>query len=109
MAIVDSVIQSLRNSDKDFELTDKGSINTYLGILIEDIDENCFKMSQPILIQRIIQFLALDPHKTKGRNTPVGKPLLNRDLDRIQQKHTWLYRGAVGMLSYLCNRVRPDI
>ncbi len=56
MAIVDSVIQSLRDGDKDFELTDKGSIDKYLGISIEDIDENCFEMSQPFLIQRIIQF-----------------------------------------------------
>jgi len=109
MAIVDSVIQSLRDGNEEFELTDEGSIDKYLGVLIKDIDENCFEMSQPFLVQRIIQFLSLDPHKTRGRDTPVGKPLLNKDLDGIQRKHTWLYRGAVGMLSYLCNSVRPEI
>jgi hypothetical protein len=40
---------------------------------------------------------------------PVGKPLLNRDLDGVTRKHTWLYRGAVGMLSYLGNSVQPEL
>ena len=66
-------------------------------------------MSQPFLIQRIIDFLGLQENKNKGRDTPVGKPLLNKDLDGCPQKHTWLYRGAVGMMSYLCNSVRPEI
>jgi len=47
MVIVDSVIQSLREGDEDFELTDEGSIDKYLGVLIKDIDENSFEMSQP--------------------------------------------------------------
>ena len=34
---------------------------------------------------------------------------MNRDLDGAPRKHDWLYRGAVGMLSYLCNSVRPEI
>ena len=54
MAIVDSVIQSLRDGNEEFELTDEGSIDKYLGVLIKDIDENCFEMSQPFLVQRII-------------------------------------------------------
>ena len=109
MHMVDSVIDSLRDGDEDFELTDEGSLDKYIGVLITDIDENSFEMSQPFLIRRIISFLSLDENKTRGRNTPVGKPLLNRDLDGIPRKHPWLYRGAVGMLSYLANSVRPEI
>ena len=66
-------------------------------------------MSQPFLVQRILQFLSLDENKTRGRDTPVGKPLLNKDLNGVPRKHAWLYRGAVGMLSYLCNSVGPEI
>ena len=109
MPIVDSIIKSLQDGDEDFELTDEGSIDKYLGVLITDIDQNCFEMSQPFLARRIIEFLSLDVAKTRGRNTPVGKPLLNKDLNGVPRKHTWLYRGAVGMLSYYCNSVRPDI
>ncbi len=51
----------------------------------------------------------MDEHKTKGRDTPVEKPLLNCDLDEVPCKHPWLYHGAVGMLSYLGNSVQPEI
>ena len=109
MAILDAVISSVKEGHKDFELVNQGSIDKYLGLLIRDIDANTFKMSQPFLIHHILDFLSLDENKTKGRDTPVGKPLLNRDLDGVPWKHTWLYRGGVGMLSYLANSVRPEI
>jgi len=60
MAVVDSVIQTLRDGQEDFELTDEGSIDKYLGVMTKDINENRFEMSQPFLIRRIIQFLSLD-------------------------------------------------
>jgi hypothetical protein len=81
----------------------------YLGLFIWDIDSNTFEMSQPFLIQHVLDFLSLDEGKTKSIETPVGKPLLNQDLNRVAQKHTWLYQGAVGMLSYLSNCVHPEI
>ena len=43
--MIDSVIDVLRNRDKDFELTDKGSIDKYLGVKIDNIDEDSFEMS----------------------------------------------------------------
>ena len=64
---------------EDFELVDQGSIDKYLGLLIRDIDSNTFEMSRPFLICHIHNFLSLDKDKTKGRDTPVGKPFLNRD------------------------------
>jgi len=91
MAIMDSVISTLKEGHEEFELVDQGSIDKYLGLLIRD------------------EFLSLDKNKTKGRDTPVGKPLLNHDLDGVPRKHMWLYIGGVGMLSYLANSVRPEI
>ena len=109
MAIVDSVIDSLRNGDEDFELTDEGSINKYIGLLIEYIHDSSLEMSQPLLVLHIIASLSLDENKTRVSNTPVGNPLLNRDLDGCPRKHKWLYQGAAGMLRYLANNVRPEI
>ena len=109
MEIVDSVIESLHDSDEDFELTDEGNVNKYIGVLIGDINDTSFEMSQTFLIRRIITYLSLDEHKTRGHGTPVGKPLLNRDLDGCPQKHRWLYRGSAGMIRYLANSVRPEI
>ena len=109
LADVDAVISSLHVGDENFQLVDQGSIDKYLGLMIHDINANTFEMSQPFLIRRILEFLSLDETKTKGRDTPVGKPLLNRDLNGVSRKHPWLYRGGVGMLSYLANSVRPEI
>ena len=64
-------------------------------------------MSRPFLIHWILELLSLDEHKTKGCDTPVGKPLLNCDLDGVPCKHPWLYCGAVGMLCYLGKSVCP--
>ena len=61
------------------------------------------------MIRRIIISLSLDEPKTRGRETPVGKPLLNCDLDGCPRIHKWLYQVAVGMLSYLANSVRQEI
>jgi hypothetical protein len=106
MAIVAAVITSLKEGHEDFELVD----HRYLGLMIQDIDSNTFKMSQPFLIHHILDFLSLDKHKTKGQDSPVGKTLLNCDLVCIPQKHMWfLYCGGVGMLGYLANSVWPEI
>ena len=42
MEIVDSVIKSLHDGDEDFELTYKGSLDKYIGVLIEYIDNTSF-------------------------------------------------------------------
>ena len=55
--------------NEDFELTDEGSIDKYLGVKIDNIDKNSFEMSQPFLIQRIIEFLGLQENKNKCRDT----------------------------------------
>ncbi len=73
------------SSHEEFQLVNQGSIDKYLGLLILDIDANTFEMSQPFLIRRILEFLSLDENKTKGRDTPVGKPLLIRDVGGVPQ------------------------
>ena len=109
MSDVDMVISPLHVGEEKFQLTNQGSIDKYLGLMITDIDSNTFEMSQPSLIHWILEFLSLDEHKTKGHDTPVGKQLLNCDLDGVPHKHPWLYCCAVGMLSYLGNSVCLEI
>ena len=87
MTIVDYVIDFLHDRDEYFKLTDEGSTDNYIGVLIEDINDNSFKTSKPFLVQLIISLLSLDENKTRRRNTLVGKPLLNRDLDGFQRNN----------------------
>jgi hypothetical protein len=107
MADVDAVISLLHVGNNKFQLVDQGIIDKYLGLMI--CDSNTFEMSQPFLNCWVLELLSLNEHKIKGCNAPVGKPLLHCDLDGVPRKHPWLYLGAVGMLSYLGNSIRPDI
>jgi hypothetical protein len=43
--------------------------------------------------------------KTNAKLTPVGKPLLNKDLDGVPQKYDWEYWAAIRILRSVC----PDI
>jgi hypothetical protein len=83
MIVVNSVISLLKDGSENFDLVDQGSINKYLGLLIQDINSTMFEMSQPFLIWRIIDFLSLEEGKTKGKETPVRKLLLNWDFNGI--------------------------
>ena len=110
---IDAFVTSMKEGNENFVLTDKGDIDKFLGIEITQLDKNRFKISQPYLIDRIVSLLNLNPddlgHQTNAKATPVGKPVLNKDLAGKPRKEDWNYRTAVGMLTYLQGNSRPEI
>ena len=75
---------------------------------IKQIDAN-FELSQPFLIEQITTVLGIADGKINEKLTPMGKPLLNKDLQGVPRKYDWEYRGAIGMLTYLTGSIWPDI
>jgi hypothetical protein len=57
------------------------------------------------LIERITTFLGIKYGKTNEKLTPVGKPLLNKDLQGGPGKYDWEYRRAIGVLTYLTGSI----
>jgi len=107
---IDRFIATLTYGPEKFAFTDEGSIDKYLGVNIEKLPGNDgFTMSQPHLIQRILEAARIDLRMTNSRPTPVVGPLLSRDEDGPDRKHDWSYRTLTGMLEYLQNTSRPDI
>ena len=110
---IDRLISSMQSGLENFKLTDEGGVNNILGVDITRLDNNSFKMSQPFLIDWILNFLGLCNNEfemdANSTSTPVAKGLLHCDLDGKGRKYTWKYCTAVGMLSYLQNTSHPKI
>ncbi len=103
----------MKDGPKGYVFTDEGDINKFLGIEIKEITKNKFELSQAFLIEQIVNLLGLGPNEfdfhTNAKITPVGKPLLNEDLEGKLCKRDWKYCTAIGMLTYLQGNTRPEI
>ena len=106
---VDDVIQSLHEGSENFDFTDEGNVGKYLGVEVKELGDDTFELSQPHLIESIIEFVGLHGNDVKLRDKPVGKPLLNNDLDGVPRIEDWNYRAAVGMMNYIVQTSRPDL
>jgi hypothetical protein len=109
MVCIEQLITSLHSGMENFILQDKGSIDKYLGVNIEQLNNSSFHLTQPFLIELKSAFLGIENDHTNEQDTPVGKPLLNKDLNGVPCKCTWEYCGAIGMLTYLSGSVCLDI
>ena len=112
MARIDVLIHSLQNGPENFVLTEEGTIDKFLGINIIKRDDGTFELSQPFLIERIVNFIKTEYESElngKPSITPVGKPLLHKDTDGTPRKYNWNYWTAVGMIGYLQGSTRPEI
>ena len=90
--VIDEFILSLQNGSENFIFTDEGSMSSYLGVDVSHLpDGSGFTLTQPYLIERVIEALNFDPKTTKGPrgNTPASYPLLNKDPDGLPRKASW--------------------
>ncbi len=77
MVCIEQLITSLHDGTENFILWDKGSIDKYLGVNIEQLNDLSFHLTQPFLIEHTSAFLGIDNGCTNEQDTPLGKPLLN--------------------------------
>ena len=54
---IDYLIHTLKNGSDNLVLTVQDTIEKFLGVNIEKIDDNKYELSQPFLIERLINFL----------------------------------------------------
>ena len=74
----DEVLKELiKSSEDEFKLTDKGDLETFLGVLFKKKGYNKLELTQPYLIQQIIHALGIE-EELKMRDTPANVTL-NQD------------------------------
>ena len=70
---LDEVVLGLSNK---FEITDEGEVDKYLGVKVERMDNGSFKLSQPSLIDNILNALGFNAWKNpKDMPAPLSKIL----------------------------------
>ena len=104
---IDNIIMSLK---EDYDLTDEGNLNEYLGIKIEERQDGSRVLTQPLLMRRILMAVGIDQRKKvrKKRKTPAIR-VLQRDEGGHKRKQTWDYQSVVGMLNFLSRSTRPNL
>jgi hypothetical protein len=57
MKDINTFVKSMKDGPKGYVLTDEGDINKFLGVEIKEITTNKFELSQPFLIEPIVNLL----------------------------------------------------
>ena len=99
--------QEINHLRKDFDLTDKGDLSSFLGVSIQRDPAGTFTFTQEGLINKILSdtnLLSCSPN-----HMPAAPVALGSDPDGKPFKESWHYSSIVGMLLFLANNSRPNI
>ena len=106
---IDQVIQELQNKAK-LSITVEGDLADFLGVNIERKEDDTIHLSQPHLIDQILEDLRLKDERVKVKATPAAtSKLLSRHSDSPSFDNSFNYRSVIGKLNYLEKASRPDI
>ncbi len=95
---------------KKFEIEEEGDIGDYLGIQIQRNEDGSMVLTQPQLIQSILEDLGLQAANVKGRTTPALKTvLIHKDDGGKPHDNSFHYRSVIGKLNFLEKSTRPEI
>ena len=103
---LEDIIKEIEGTGLD--ITNEGTIADFLGVHIERKD-NSFHLTQPKLIESILQDLHL-PEGASTKDIPMASSkLLSRHKDSADFDHHFNYRRVVGKLNFLEQSTRGDI
>lgn len=107
-AEINEVIELLKQSK--LNITIEGDLADFLGVNIDRKDDGTIHLTQPQLIESILQDLRITGEHVSVKNTPAKvKTLLRRHEDSEPFDNSFNYRSVIGKLNYLEKSTRPDI
>ena len=95
------------HEDRGFNFTIDRDANTFLDVIVKK-EGDTIKMTQPLLIKRILDTLNFSKVTMNSKPTP-SIYVLHKDKNGEARKNLWNYRSLIRMLNYLTNTTRPDI
>lgn len=110
--MIDKAIKELqiaKKTKKKLVLEDQGDVTDYLGLNFEKTKDGKIKMTQPHLIDQILEEVNLHD-KTFSKPIPASPTkILHRDPNQKIIKAPFDYRRAIGKLNFLEKSSRPDL
>jgi hypothetical protein len=106
---IDRIIEQLQSKAK-LSITVEGDLADFLGLSIDRRPDGTIHLSQPHLIDQILEDLRLNKANVKARLTPAASSkLLTRHSDSKPFDNWFNYRSLIGKLNYLEKATRRDI
>ena len=108
-AIIDKAVRVLRLSKQNFTNEDEGAVGDFLGVRINRNDNSTIMLTQPQLLDSIIEDLNMQDN-TKPQSIPAcSTKLLHKDTDGESTEANFHYRSVIGKLNFLEKSTHPDI
>ena len=105
---IDKVIKDIKQADLD--ITIEGDLQDFLGINIDRKPDGSIHLTQPHLIDQILEDLRLDADDVKTKSTPAASSkLLSRHTKSVDFDGSFNYRSVIGKLNYLEKGSQSDI
>jgi len=105
---LDQVIADIKK--QGLKITDEGTIADFLGVNIQKKEDGSFHLTQPKLIQSILEELKLTQENLTIKDTPMASSkLLSRHPNSEPFDGHFGYRRVVGMLNYLEGATRGEL
>jgi hypothetical protein len=105
---IDHVIQKMRNVK--LNLTIEGTLTDFLGVNIDRRDDGTIHMSQPRLIDQVIEDLRMSGEDVATKGVPMASSrILAKHASSQPFDNSSHYRSAIGKLNYIEKGSRGDI
>jgi flagellar biosynthesis regulator FlbT len=105
---IEAVIEDIKRAKLD--ITVEGDIQDFLGINIDRKEDGSIHLTQPHLIDSILEDLRLEGDKVHIKTTPAkSSDILRRHADSEAFDGSFDYRSVIGKLNYLERGTRADI
>jgi hypothetical protein len=102
------VIKDIKQAGLD--ITIKGNLQDFLGINIDQKPNGSIHLTQPHLIDQILEDLRLDADDVKTKSTPAASSkLLSRHTKSVDFDGSFNYHSVIGKLNYLEKGSQSDI
>ena len=106
---IEQVVTDLHACSRQFTDDDQSHVSDFLGIQVQKLEDGSILLTQPQLIDSIINDLHLQTSSNHKKTPSVTTSLLHKDADGPEMTPDFHYCSVIGKLDFLEKSNRPNI